>query len=381
MKGFFGQKGLRGFGNASASFSPLSLFAASEPGLWYDPSDISTLFQDAAGTTPVTAAGQSVGLMLDKSKGLVLGPELVPTGTVGIIGTATAATYNTSTGAGSVTRVDLSNQSFVSIGSLVNGNFYRVQITVHSGTILLRAGTATGSTLATLTAGSTSLLVTPTTALVIATTVGTATFTLTSFRELPGNHATQSTSLSRPTYQVDSNGRGYLLFDGSDDFLVTPTITPGTDKAQVFAGVRFTAANSNGTILESSGAADGNNGSFFLRQQAGGANNFQWLFRSTTNTSPTTPYTLPVTAVISATSDFAAPLTVTRLNGVQISSTLLPTGGGNFLTYTHFIGRRNGTTLPFNGRIYSLICRFGPNLTADQIAQAEAWMNSKTGAY
>ena len=67
MKGFFGQKGLRGFGNASASFSPLSLFAASEPGLWYDPSDISTLFQDAAGTTPVTAAGQSVGRILDKS--------------------------------------------------------------------------------------------------------------------------------------------------------------------------------------------------------------------------------------------------------------------------------------------------------------------------
>ena len=109
-----------GFGGSQ--FSPLSLFAASEPGCWFDPSDLSTLFQDAAGTTPVTAAGQSVGLMLDKSG--------------------------------------------------------------------------------------------------------------------RGNHATQSTSLSRPTYQVDSNGRGHLLFDGSDDFLVTPTITPGTDKAQVFAGVR-----------------------------------------------------------------------------------------------------------------------------------------------
>jgi len=38
------------------------------------------LFQDAAGTTPVTAVGQPVGLMLDKSKGLVLGPELVTNG-------------------------------------------------------------------------------------------------------------------------------------------------------------------------------------------------------------------------------------------------------------------------------------------------------------
>lgn len=51
----------------SAGFDPLSLFAAGEQGVWYDPSDFSTLFQDAAGTIPVTAAGQPVGLMRDKS--------------------------------------------------------------------------------------------------------------------------------------------------------------------------------------------------------------------------------------------------------------------------------------------------------------------------
>jgi hypothetical protein len=43
------------------------LFAAGEQGVWYDPSDLTTLFQDSAGTTPVTAAGQPVGKMLDKS--------------------------------------------------------------------------------------------------------------------------------------------------------------------------------------------------------------------------------------------------------------------------------------------------------------------------
>jgi hypothetical protein len=48
-------------------FDPLSLFANGEQGAWYDPSDLSTLFQDAAGTTPVTADGDPVGLMLDKS--------------------------------------------------------------------------------------------------------------------------------------------------------------------------------------------------------------------------------------------------------------------------------------------------------------------------
>ena len=49
-------------------FSPKSLFSAGEKGVWYDPNDMSTLFQDSAGTTPVTDVEQPVGLMLDKSK-------------------------------------------------------------------------------------------------------------------------------------------------------------------------------------------------------------------------------------------------------------------------------------------------------------------------
>lgn len=48
-------------------FAPLRLFALGEQGAWYDPSDLTTLYQDSAGTTPVTAHGQPVGLMLDKS--------------------------------------------------------------------------------------------------------------------------------------------------------------------------------------------------------------------------------------------------------------------------------------------------------------------------
>jgi len=52
---------------ALPGFSPRSLFAAGEQGAWYDPSDLSSLFQDSAGTTPVTAVSQPVGLMKDKS--------------------------------------------------------------------------------------------------------------------------------------------------------------------------------------------------------------------------------------------------------------------------------------------------------------------------
>ena len=52
---------------AVVPFSPLELFLLGEQGVWYDPSDLTTLFQDAAGTTPVTAVEQPVGRMLDKS--------------------------------------------------------------------------------------------------------------------------------------------------------------------------------------------------------------------------------------------------------------------------------------------------------------------------
>ena len=49
------------------AFNPELLFDSSTEGAWYDPSDLSTLFQDSAGTIPVTSDGDPVGLMLDKS--------------------------------------------------------------------------------------------------------------------------------------------------------------------------------------------------------------------------------------------------------------------------------------------------------------------------
>lgn len=55
------------FGFGSSEFSPLDLFAGGKQGVWYDPSDKSTLFQDVAGTVPVTKDGDPVALMRDKS--------------------------------------------------------------------------------------------------------------------------------------------------------------------------------------------------------------------------------------------------------------------------------------------------------------------------
>ncbi len=53
--------------NKDDESNPKELFANGEQGVWYDPSDLSTLFIDSAGATPVTNVEQPVGLMLDKS--------------------------------------------------------------------------------------------------------------------------------------------------------------------------------------------------------------------------------------------------------------------------------------------------------------------------
>jgi len=52
---------------AREGWHPGWLFRAGLHGAWFDPSDPGSLFQDAAGTIPVTAPGQPVGRMTDKS--------------------------------------------------------------------------------------------------------------------------------------------------------------------------------------------------------------------------------------------------------------------------------------------------------------------------
>ena len=53
-------------GTTNFKISPQRLFTDGSNGFWLDASDQSTLFQDSAGDTPVTALGDPVGLWLDK---------------------------------------------------------------------------------------------------------------------------------------------------------------------------------------------------------------------------------------------------------------------------------------------------------------------------
>lgn len=248
-------------------FNPRSLFASGEQGIWLDPSDFSTLFQDAAGTTPVTAVGQPVGLALDKSG--------------------------------------------------------------------------------------------------------------------RGNHATQSTAASRPTLQQDSNGMYYLSFDGTDDGMATPSIDfTGTDKMTVWAGVRKLSDAAQAIIAELSANEGANVGSFVLYGPSSALNNYRFGSRGSASISLANAggYSSPVSSVIVGVGDIAGDVSRIRVNGAVIQTTTSDQGTGNYGNYPLYIGRRGGTILPFNGRLYHLIIR-GAESNAGQIAAGEAWTNAKTRAF
>lgn len=78
-------RGRRGGQERPAAAIVAGLWRNGEQGAWYDPSDLSTMFQDASGTTPVYMPGQGqpdcwIGLQLDKRRGLTRGPERLTNG-------------------------------------------------------------------------------------------------------------------------------------------------------------------------------------------------------------------------------------------------------------------------------------------------------------
>lgn len=234
---------LKTFGFGNNEFSPLELFAGGKQGVWYDPSDLSTLFQDAAGTTPVTKDGDPVGLMLDKSKGLKLGPELFGNGDFSNSLTDWALVASTSVTASvleGVCVIDMHSSIVgLAIGIQVNqpvevGKTYILTADIsHTGRVDFSAGLycfdgAFSSKPITNSAGRASIIFTATStsvqirAGINATTAGVsgekATIDNISMRELKGNHCRQLTSSARPMYKTDGSLR-WLQFDGVDDSL------------------------------------------------------------------------------------------------------------------------------------------------------------------
>ena len=250
-----------------AAFDPGTLFRNGEQGAWYDPSDMSTLFQDAAGTTPVTALGQPVGRMLDKSG--------------------------------------------------------------------------------------------------------------------RGNHLTQTTAASRPLGQQHAAGAFHLAFDGVDDFLTIGTFNmSASDKVTVCAGVRKLSDAAPGTLVELSASAIANAGSFRFLAPEGAVGDYGFVtggtFSGVLARSPAT-FPSPITSVLVGIGDIGGDVSRLRVNGAQVANTTDDQGTGNYgAAYPLFVGRRAGTTRPFNGNLHGLVIR-GTGATTTQIAALERYMARQTG--
>lgn len=201
------------------------IFANGEQGFAYDPNDLTTMFQDAAGTVPVTAVGQPVGLMLDKSKGLTLSSELVLNGDFSS-GATSWTTSETVTISGGVVNFNNAESGALVLQAnptnFIVGRLYKVTYTIISisgGSVSCAMGSNLGTIRAT--AGTyTEYIVAPSANVYIRARINGTTATIDNIRVncLAGNHAYQSTSSMRPLL-VASPQR--LDYDTADDKLIT----------------------------------------------------------------------------------------------------------------------------------------------------------------
>ena len=181
--------------------------------LLYDPQPV--LYQDSAGTTPVTAVEQPVGLMLDKSQGLVLGSELVTgaasaytgNGTVSTVGDTITATCTTNGIYGITWASTFVSNLWVllTVEVVTNSASKSLLIFPNGNSTALAGGTTTGNkSFITLAPTATGLTRCP--IFYINGLVGESfSIRLASIKSYAGNHASQATAASRPVLRARYN--------------------------------------------------------------------------------------------------------------------------------------------------------------------------------
>lgn len=238
-----------------SQFLPSSLFGPADTGYWYDNQDLSTMFQDTEGTVPVTAVEQPVGLQLDKSRRLELGPELVANGdfsngTTGWSPSNSAATLTIASGKLRVATDGTSVDAFANqIVNTVAGRTYILSIgaaeAVSGGNIRVRVDgrnilttTTYGRVRYITAAGATTV------SLGSSAGINVSDFDNISIREIRGNHRiSPGPTTSRPILRAR-----YNLYINSETF--------ATQNVSVVAGQYRLRFEGTGTITLS-GAATG----------------------------------------------------------------------------------------------------------------------------
>ncbi|SFM71655.1 hypothetical protein [Marinobacter pelagius] len=230
-----------------SAFDPLSLFANGEQGAFYLP-EPQYLYQDSAETIPVTADGDPVGLMLDKSQGLRLGTEQVANG--GFDADTDWTKESVWTIAGGVAQADGSTAGNIyQPGILTIGKRYKIKFGVTFGgtegeALTLRFNPDGANVWAreyTEGDGTVELNIEATGVdfVIRAGWLGTGSFfsgTIdnVSVKELAGNHAAQSASASKRLYRTDGT-LNWLEDDLFDDAITANLPDLGTNATLAYA--------------------------------------------------------------------------------------------------------------------------------------------------
>jgi hypothetical protein len=189
-----------------------------------------TLYQDTAGTTPVTTTGQSVGLLLDKSKGLALGSERITNGDFSsgsagwVVANADATHIATFSGGTLRYQSDTTSPQLVveQLGALVVGRTYLVEVTTSSWTSgSVKSDSFGGNTILGTGVGTVQVrVVASSPAFQIVRNSANVDITIDniSVKELPGNHAVQATTANRPIYGIHPVGGRRNLLVRTEEF-------------------------------------------------------------------------------------------------------------------------------------------------------------------
>ena len=200
-----------------------------------------------------------------------------------------------------------------------------------------------------------------------------------------GNHAVQSISASRPTYQIDTEGNYNVTFSGSYTQLITPSINfTVTDKMTVGVGLNVVGSASAAVALELGSDVNSINGSFLIGAPSSITDHSLYLRGTTTiraavnNVVDGDDIIIGLFDISQATKELEL---IPRLNKVQLSGSNITwtgtdAGTGNFGNLPLYIGARSGGGNPFQGKIYQIVVR-GAQSNNTQLNQIEEWIDSK----
>lgn len=190
-------------------------------------------------------------------------------------------------------------------------------------------------------------------------------------------YATQGTGTARPVYRLDGSNKPFLDMSGSKWMTTAPIDGSAFDKSQMFAAYR---ANNTGNrmVLEVSANVDINNGvSFFLIQDGTTGNRLKYLSKGTSPSDPFSPdpgVSRTVNRYAIGQGDISGDLAILREMGAETARLTLDQGTGNYGYHSVSVGHRGGSGFFLNDSLYFFGLRYGPNLSAAEIAQMEAYM-------